>query len=174
MNVITDKTATEVRALVAKFKSAHRATDKSSLAMSKHSLSIIALTQSSILKVIDASPTGAYLGRDKAKKTLTEALNALVFEPAGIQSKTYLYKIIASVIRAYVIAPSDKSPLDEYVSQVDTTPELLKSLQDLTEKEVKSAEQVASEFVARFKKVYPEADCAALVRDKDCSVGRKL
>ena len=64
-----------------------------------------------------------------------------------------------------MIAPSDKSPLDEYVSQVDTTPELLKSLQDLTEKEVKSAEQVASEFVARFKKVYPEADCAALVRD---------
>tara|TARA_R110000824_G_scaffold148066_2_gene317619 strand:+ start:472 stop:1017 length:546 start_codon:yes stop_codon:yes gene_type:complete len=163
--IITEKTALEVKALVALFQKSNRASDKSNLAMSKHSLSIIGLVQSSVLKVIDASPEGAYLGRDKAKKTLTNALNTLVFEPAGIQAKTNLYKIIAAVIRAYVVAPSDKNPLDEYVSQADTTPELLKELKALTDKEVIGAAQFAKEWVAKFRKAYPNDDCVALVFD---------
>ena len=161
--IITEKTALEVKALVALFQKSNRASDKSNLAMSKHSLSIIGLVQSSVLKVIDASPEGAYLGRDKAKKTLTNALNTLVFEPAGIQAKTNLYKIIAAVIRAYVVAPSDKNPL--YVRQADTTPELLKELKALTDKEVIGAAQFAKEWVAKFRKAYPNDDCVALVFD---------
>ena len=171
--IITEKTASEVKALVAKFQSANRATDKSSLAMSKHSLSIIALTQSAILTVIASAPEGAYLGRDKSKKVLTDTLNALVFEPAGIQSKTNLYKIIAAVIRAYVVAPSDKNPLDEYVSQADTTPELLKELKALTDKEVIGAAQFAKEWVAKFRKAYPNDDCIALVSDAVAELDKK-
>ena len=171
--IITEKTALEVKALVALFQKSNRASDKSNLAMSKHSLSIIGLVQSSVLKVIDASPDGAYLGRDKAKKTLTNALNTLVFEPAGIQSKTNLYKIIAAVIRAYVVAPSDKNPLDEYISQSDTTPELLKELKGLTDKEVIGAAQFALAFVTKFRKTYPSYDCIALVSEEVAQLDKK-